>query len=104
MTSIKLSTCVIAVAAMAAAAAPSLSQARTYYYHHHHRHYVSQGRSCSEQRRAHGTRGIVLGGLSGGTVGAAVSHGSVAGALIGGTAGAVIGNSAGRKDVDARCR
>ncbi len=55
-------------------------------------------------RRPDGTTGLVVGGLAGGTLGAAIAPGGseLLGALLGGAAGAAIGQSVDKGDV--RCR
>lgn len=55
-------------------------------------------------RRNDGTTGLIVGGIAGGALGAAIAPGGsgVLGALIGGAAGAAVGKSVDRGDV--RCR
>lgn len=55
-------------------------------------------------RRQDGTTGLIVGGLAGGTLGAAIAPGGsgLLGALIGGAAGAAVGQSVDKSDV--RCR
>lgn len=55
-------------------------------------------------RRDDGTTGLIVGGLAGGTLGAAIAPGGsgVLGALIGGAAGAALGQSVDKGDV--RCK
>jgi hypothetical protein len=55
-------------------------------------------------RRKDGTTGLIVGGLAGGALGAAISPGGsgLLGALIGGAAGAAVGNSVDKGEV--RCR
>jgi hypothetical protein len=55
-------------------------------------------------RRSDGTTGLIVGGIAGGALGAAISPGGsgLLGALLGGAAGAAVGNSVDRNNV--RCR
>ena len=55
-------------------------------------------------RRSDGTTGLIVGGIAGGALGAAIAPGGseILGALIGGAAGAAIGNAVDRGEV--RCR
>jgi outer membrane lipoprotein SlyB len=50
-------------------------------------------------KRTKGGKGTVIGGLTGGTLGAAVSNNRTQGALIGGVVGAVAGNQIAKKKV-----
>ncbi|HWA63797.1 MAG TPA: glycine zipper 2TM domain-containing protein [Caulobacteraceae bacterium] len=115
MTSKAFKICALALA-LGSAVAPLTAQAHSRYYYdryghrhyyssnydYHHRHYYGPDgrRSCRGEKRARSTNGSVIGGLTGGTLGAAVSHGSLGGALIGGSVGAIAGHEIGRSGVN----
>ncbi len=57
-------------------------------------------------RRNDGTTGLIVGGIAGGALGAAIAPGGsgLLGALIGGAAGALGGQAIDKSSTDARCR
>jgi hypothetical protein len=66
-----------------------------HYYHHYYRaHYYYAG--CAYRRHRAGAIGAVAGGIGGGIIGAAITHGNPAFAMIGAGAGALTGNAIGR--------
>jgi uncharacterized protein YcfJ len=63
------------------------------YYRHHHRHYRYY-RACHHRRNA--VIGTVGGGVGGGLIGSALSHGSPVGIVAGAAGGALIGHQVGK--------
>ena len=84
---------------------PHYYYAHTYYhpyYHHYYRHYYRYYpahhyyAACAYHRHRAGAIGAVTGGIGGGIIGAAASHGNPAFAMLGAGAGALTGNLIGR--------
>jgi outer membrane lipoprotein SlyB len=88
----------LALAVFAAAAlSPAVGSAHShecYYDDHHNKHCYSGGhyQTCGAVKRSNGTKGAVIGGVGGATVGGLITHGSPLGIILGGGAGAVAGH------------
>jgi hypothetical protein len=76
---------------------PHYYYARHYHHHYyHHYYYAHYYAGCAYRRHRAGAIGAVAGGIGGGIIGAAITHGNPAFAMIGAGAGALTGNAIGR--------
>jgi hypothetical protein len=81
--------CAAAGASLSIGLAPDLAFALA----PHHVHHYS---SCHARRSTNGTVGAVVGGVGGGLIGSALTHGNVVGVLAGAGGGALAGHAIGK--------